>query len=111
MVAVIDFGSQYSQLIARRVRAFGVKTELLSYTAPLSKVKQAEAIILSGGPNSVYAPRAPQLDRRILNLKIPVLGICYGLQLMAKALGGKVSAGKQAEYGPTVMTLAGQGRK
>src|SRR3989344_8271178 len=105
MVAVIDFGSQYSQLIARRVRAFGVKTELQSYTAPLSKVKQAEAIILSGGPNSAYEAHAPRLNRQVWNLSIPILGICYGLQLMAKTLGGKVAAGQQAEYGPTIMMI------
>ena len=111
MVAVIDFGSQYSQLIARRVRAFGVKTELQSYTAPLSKVKQAEAIILSGGPNSVYEAHAPRLNRQVLNLSIPIFGICYGLQLMAKTLGGKVAAGQQAEYGPTIMMINNRASK
>lgn len=110
MVTIIDFGSQYSQLIARRVRAFGVKAELLPYSAALSNIKEVQAIILSGGPNSVYNTGAPKLNRNILSLKIPVLGICYGMQAMAKTLGGKVARGKQAEYGPTIMTIPGKNR-
>ncbi|KKU48805.1 glutamine-hydrolyzing GMP synthase [Candidatus Uhrbacteria bacterium RIFCSPLOWO2_12_FULL_46_10] len=111
MVAVIDFGSQYSQLIARRVRAFGVKTQLVPYTAPVLEIKKTQAIILSGGPNSVYDDGAPHLNRKILNLGLPVLGICYGMQIMAKILGGRVSAGEQAEYGPTAMMSSGQDKK
>ena len=105
MVAVLDFGSQYSQLIARRVRSLGVTTELLPYTTPPSQLRQARAIILSGGPNSVYAPKAPHLDRRVFSLGVPVLGICYGMQLMAHHLGGRVVRATKGEYGPAVLQI------
>src|SRR3989338_11461337 len=105
MVAVLDFGSQYSQLIARRVRSLGVTTELLPYTTPPSQLRQARAIILSGGPNSVYAPKAPHLDRRVFSLGVPVLGICYCMQLMAHHLGGRVVRAPKGEYGPAVLQI------
>jgi len=103
MVYVIDFGSQYSHLIGRRVRALGVEATLLPFTAPLSQLKNAKAIILSGGPSSAYAVGAPSYSKQIFTLGIPVLGVCYGMQLMAQQLGGKVERGKKGEYGPAIL--------
>jgi GMP synthase (glutamine-hydrolysing) len=105
MVFIIDFGSQYSQLIARRVRALGVEAALIPYTTPLSRLRRAEAIILSGGPASVYTSGAPHLDRRIFGLGVPVLGICYGMQLMAHLLGGRVERSATPEYGPATLLV------
>ncbi len=106
MVFIIDFGSQYSQLIARRVRALGVAAELRASTAPISQLKRARAIILSGGPDSVYAPRAPRLPRGVFALGVPVLGICYGMQLLAHELGGSVERAEKREYGPASLTIS-----
>jgi GMP synthase (glutamine-hydrolysing) len=100
-VAILDFGSQYSQLIARRIREAQVYCELFPYDAPEEKVLalHPKAFILSGGPNSVYDPGAPGLPPYVLSAGLPVLGICYGMHLLARALGGGVAASDRREYG------------
>ena len=102
MVAVFDFGSQYAQLIARRVRELGVYCEMVRHDIPKDELLKLgpAAIILSGGPSSVFEPGHPRMDRRILEAGIPTLGICYGMQLMAEIMGGTVEKGKEGEYGP-----------
>ncbi len=105
-VIILDFGGQYNELIARRVRECGVYCEVKSYKTPLSELRDMDpiGIIFTGGPNSVYAEGAPQVDRELFNLNIPVLGICYGCQLIAHTLGGEVTAATEAaarEYGKT----------
>jgi GMP synthase (glutamine-hydrolysing) len=99
---ILDFGSQYTQLIARRVRALGVYCEIHPCTMPFDQVKAwgAKGIVLSGGPASVEAPDAPMVDAGVFSLGVPVLGICYGQQLMAKLLGGRVAKSNNREYGP-----------
>lgn len=101
LVLVIDFGAQYSQLIARRVRECGVYSEIIPYHASLAeiKAKKPKGIILSGGPKSVYGEKAPHCDPGIYSLGIPVLAICYGMQLMAFQLGGEVARSESREYG------------
>ena len=109
-VLVLDFGSQYTQLIARRVRECGVYSEIVPHTVrarDLAKDPPA-ALILSGGPASVTAARSPTCDPRLLGLGVPVLGICYGLQLMAKLLGGRVRAADRREYGLAVIDVLGR---
>jgi len=106
MVIVLDFGGQYNQLIARRVRECGVYCEVKPYTTPLDELKQMAPIgfIFTGGPNSVYLETSPHVDPDIFRLGVPVLGICYGCQLMAHTLGGKVTAAQDdsaREYGKT----------
>lgn len=110
-VLVVDFGAQYAQLIARRVREAGVFSELVphSITAEEVAAKNPVAIILSGGPSSVYAEGAPEFDTSIFGLKIPTLGICYGFQVMARALGGTVAKTGHREYGATDATVTGGG--
>jgi GMP synthase (glutamine-hydrolysing) len=100
-ILVLDFGSQYTQLIARRVREADVYSEVVPFNTPLDDVRRhaPRGIILSGGPDSVYESDAPACDPQIYNLGIPVLGVCYGMQLMAKDLGGKVVPGAEREYG------------
>ncbi|MBI4052881.1 MAG: glutamine-hydrolyzing GMP synthase [Candidatus Diapherotrites archaeon] len=98
-IVVIDFGAQYAHLIARRVREMNVFSEIKEPTVSEKELENCCGIILSGGPNSVYDRNAPPFNRKILGLGKPVLGICYGHQLMAQALGGTVSAGKTKEYG------------
>ncbi len=102
MIAVLDFGSQYSQLIARRVRECRVYSELVPYDISLEELRRLNprGLILSGGPASVYEPGAPQVRPEILEAGWPVLGICYGMQLLAHQLGGQVAAAAQREYGP-----------
>ncbi len=100
-VVVLDFGSQYNQLIARRVRECNVYCVLIPYNTPISKIKETNpsAIILSGGPSSVSKKGSPNCDRKVFDLGVPVLGICYGMQLMGYLLGGRVKAVKKREYG------------
>jgi GMP synthase (glutamine-hydrolysing) len=100
-IAILDFGSQYSQLIARRVRELQVYSELFPYSTPESTVMALppKAFILSGGPNSVYDPGAPTLPEYVLRSGLPVLGICYGMHVLARSLGGHVAASAHREYG------------
>ncbi len=106
-IAILDFGSQYSQLIARRVREANVYCELFPWDAPPEKVQalQPTGIILSGGPNSVYDPGAPSLGDYVLQVGAPVLGICYGMQLLARACGGVVAPSSHREYGQTSIEI------
>lgn len=100
-IIVLDFGSQYNQLITRRIREFGVYSELMSHRLTAEEIKQLnpKGIIFSGGPNSVFDQGAFAIDKEIFNLGIPILGICYGMQLMAFNLGGKVESAENKEYG------------
>ncbi|HPU96026.1 MAG TPA: gamma-glutamyl-gamma-aminobutyrate hydrolase family protein [Bacillota bacterium] len=101
LVIILDFGSQYSNLIARRVREADVYCEIVQHDIKADKVRAMapKGIILSGGPSSVYEDKAPQVDPAIFALGVPVLGICYGMQLMAKHLGGSVERAEKREYG------------
>ncbi|MBT7925780.1 MAG: glutamine-hydrolyzing GMP synthase [Micrococcales bacterium] len=110
-VLVVDFGAQYAQLIARRVREANVYSEIIHHTATASEVsaKDPAAIILSGGPSSVYEPGSPSLDPDILKLGIPILGICYGFQVLAAALGGRVDKTGKREYGSTELSVSVNG--
>jgi GMP synthase (glutamine-hydrolysing) len=105
-VLVVDFGAQYAQLIARRVREAQVYSEIVPHTMPVAELlaKEPAAIILSGGPASVYAPGAPLVDHALFDTGVPTLGICYGFQAMALALGGEVTRTGQREYGGTALT-------
>ena len=111
-VVVLDYGGQYSQLIARRVRELGVFSELLPYHVGPEEVRRRKpkGLILSGGPASVYADGAPRLDKELLELGIPVLGICYGMQLIALGLGAKVEGAEIGEFGRSELTVREQGR-
>ena len=102
-ILVLDFGGQYNQLIARRVRECGVYCEVKSYKTPIDEIKEKnpKGIIFTGGPNSVYDENSPHIGKEIFELGVPVLGICYGCQLMAYTLGGKVSSCVTSEYGKT----------
>ena len=106
---VVDFGAQYAQLIARRVREARVYSEVIPHTASVEeiKAKDPQAIVLSGGPSSVYEEGAPQLDPAVFDLGIPVFGICYGFQAMAQALGGTVARTGTSEYGRTELNVSG----
>jgi GMP synthase (glutamine-hydrolysing) len=106
-VLILDFGSQYSQLIARRVREANVYCELVPGTTPWAELakRTPSALILSGGPASVYEPGAPQVDPEALRAGIPVLGICYGMQLIAHHLGGEVAPGSHREFGPAILEI------
>lgn len=108
-VLVVDFGAQYAQLIARRVRECSVYSEVVPHTATVEEIaeKRPQAVILSGGPSSVYAEGAPQLDPRLFDLGVPVFGICYGFQAMAQALGGTVAHTGTREYGRTEISIDG----
>ena len=107
MIFVLDFGGQYNQLIARRVRECNVYCEVHPYTLSLEKIKemQPKGIIFTGGPNSVYAKNSAVCSRELLEMGIPVLGICYGSQLMAHILGGSVKTAPVSEYGRTEVTI------
>src|SRR5919204_4969609 len=106
-VLVLDFGGQYSQLIARRIRECGVFAELLPYDTDLDRIRdrRPKALVLSGGPASVYEPNAPEFPTALLELGAPVLGICYGMQAMVRALGGRVEAAEAGEFGRTDLAL------
>ena len=110
-VLVVDFGAQYAQLIARRVREASIYSEIVPHTITAQQVKDKNpaAIILSGGPSSVYEAGSPQLDPAILELGIPTLGICYGFQVLAQTLGGKVDQTGKREYGATDLKLTNPG--
>lgn len=110
-VLVVDFGAQYAQLIARRVREANVYSEIVHHTVTAADIlkKEPAAIILSGGPSSVYEAGSPELDPKILELGIPVLGICYGFQVLANALGGQVDKTGKREYGATDLDVKGAG--
>ena len=111
-VVVIDYGGQYSQLIARRVRECGVFSELLPHHVGLEEVRRRrpKGVILSGGPASVYEEGAPPLQRELLELGVPVLGICYGMQLIARELGGRVEGAEVGEFGRSELAVAQAGR-
>ena len=106
-VLVVDFGAQYAQLIARRVREAHVYSEIVPRTMPVAEMlaKEPKAIIFSGGPSSVYAEGAPTIDPAIYDAGVPILGICYGGQLMARDLGGEVRHTGSGEYGRTALTV------
>lgn len=103
LVLVMDFGGQYSQLIARRIRECGVYCEIIPYNTPVDTIraKQAQGIVFSGGPSSVYSEGAPQCSPEVFELNTPILGICYGMQLTTRVLGGEVSRAASREYGNT----------
>src|SRR3989344_675798 len=107
MIIIVDFGSQTTHLIARRLKEIGIQTSITDPDDTLKKIKKrkTQGIILSGGPASVYEKAAPTINKDIFNLRIPILGICYGMQLTAHLLGGKVVSGKK-EYGPTILQMA-----
>lgn len=107
-ILVLDFGGQYNQLIARRVRDHHVFAEILPYTTPIEQIAAAnyKGIIFTGGPNSVFDPASPHYDAQILSLGVPVLGICYGCQLMAWMAGGVVETAEQSEYGQIDLHIA-----
>src|SRR5512140_1959323 len=102
MILILDFGSQYTQLIARRVREARVYCEIHPYSMPLEKMRalQPEGIILSGGPSSVYEEGAPLPDRGVTSLGVPVLGVCYGMGVLTVFGGGEVARAPRREYGP-----------
>ncbi|MEM2955764.1 MAG: glutamine-hydrolyzing GMP synthase [Nitrososphaerales archaeon] len=106
-IAILDFGSQYTHLIARRIREFEVKSEIFPFDVSAKKLVsiRPKGIILSGGPASVYEKDAPLCDRKIFDLGIPILGICYGMQAIAHALGGSVKQGEKREYGKTELII------
>lgn len=110
-VLVVDFGAQYAQLIARRVREANVYSELVPHTMPVAEMlaRRPAAIVLSGGPSSVYAPGAPSVDPELFAAGVPVFGICYGFQAMALALGGEVTRTGRGEYGGTPLTICDPG--
>lgn len=106
-ILVLDFGSQYTQLIARRIRELGVYSEIKPYSTPLEEIEKTDpkAVILSGGPASVWDDNSPTTDRRLFELGIPVLGICYGMQLTAQLLGGVVERSNMREFGPATLKI------
>src|SRR4051812_42903423 len=106
-IVILDFGSQYTQVIARRIRECNVYSTILRYDTPAAEIAalKPKGLILSGGPSSVYAEDAPLPDKAVFKLKIPVLGICYGLQLMGKFLAGKVEAHDKREYGKGTLKI------
>ncbi|HSU66735.1 MAG TPA: glutamine-hydrolyzing GMP synthase [Tepidisphaeraceae bacterium] len=108
VIPILDFGSQYAQLIARRVREKGVYSELVKPDISLEDLRKLnpKGLILSGGPSSVYEPNAPRCDPRIFDLNVPILGICYGMQLGAQILGGQVKPAKAREYGRAKLTVS-----
>lgn len=112
MILVLDFGSQYNQLITRRIREFGVYSELHSHKMTVAEIREINptGIILSGGPNSVYSENSFRCDPEIFDLGIPVFGICYGMQLMTHHFGGKVERGHKREYGKATLNVTNQSK-
>lgn len=108
MIVVLDFGGQYNQLIARRIRDLGVYSELLPYNTPVERLREIapKGIVFSGGPSSVYAEAAPHIDPAVYDIGVPIFGICYGMQLMAHQLGGKVERAAKREYGKADVDFA-----
>ena len=106
-IVILDFGSQYNQLIARRVREMGVYAEVVPYFEPLEKIlaRKPKGIILSGGPSSVYAEGAPTIDKELFYKGIPVLGICYGMQLTTHLMGGEVARADKQEFGKAELLI------
>src|SRR3954451_11270723 len=111
LVLVVDFGAQYAQLIARRVREARVYSEIVPHTMPVAEMlaRNPKAIVLSGGPSSVYDEGAPSIDPGIFTTGTPVFGMCYGFQLMAQGLGGDVAHTGAREYGRTAVTVSNPG--
>src|SRR3989344_1069980 len=107
MIVIVDFGSQTTHLIGRRIRDLGVTSEIVLPKDAVSSLKKfhPRGIIFSGGPASVYGKQALLIDKKIFNFGIPILGICYGLEVLGHMLGGKVSPGKKKEYGPAYVRL------
>ncbi len=107
LVLIVDFGSQYTQLIARRIRESRVYCEIVSCTTPLDQIlaRKPRALVLSGGPSSVYAEDAPPFDPALLQSGLPTLGICYGVQILAHRGGGHVARADRREYGPAEVTV------
>jgi GMP synthase (glutamine-hydrolysing) len=112
MIVVLDFGSQYNQLITRRIREFGVYSELHPHTITAEEIKKLnpKGIIFSGGPNSVYDENSFRCDESIFEMGLPILGICYGMQLMTMHFGGKVEKAKQREYGKAVLNIQNESK-
>jgi GMP synthase (glutamine-hydrolysing) len=110
-VLVVDFGAQYAQLIARRIREAKVYSEIVPHTMPVAEIlaRKPAAVVLSGGPSSVYAEGAPDVDPGLFGAGVPVFGICYGFQAMAQALGGTVAHTGNREYGGTKLTVLDPG--
>lgn len=106
-IVILDFGSQYNQLIARRVREMGVYAEVVPFHEDVDKIlaREPEGIILSGGPASVYAEGAPTLDIKLFQKNIPILGLCYGMQLITHLYGGKVAKANKQEFGKAELEL------
>ena len=109
-ILILDFGSQYTQLIGRRIRESHVYSEILPYYTPVDEIRrrQPRGIVLSGGPSSVYDPDAPECSPELFELGVPILGVCYGMQLIARDLGGKVEAAASREYGHGVLEVRGE---
>src|SRR5213593_2064924 len=106
-IVILDFGSQYTQVIARRIRECNVYCTIVKYNTPARKIARLhpKGLVLSGGPSSVYADKAPLPDKAIFELNVPILGICYGIQLLATYMGGKVEPGQKREYGKGSLTV------
>jgi len=111
-VLILDFGSQYTKLIARRIREIGVYCEIFPFNAKVEKIRKFDpgALVLSGGPSSVYAPRAPRISSEILQLNVPILGICYGMQLLAHLAGMRVTPAKEREFGLAHLSVCDESR-
>ena len=107
MILVVDFGGQYNQLIARKVRELNVYCEVVPFNKALEKIEELspKGIIFTGGPNSVYEENSPKIEKEIFNKNIPVLGLCYGMQLMAHTLGGEVKPANEREFGKTILNI------
>ncbi|MEM3538990.1 MAG: gamma-glutamyl-gamma-aminobutyrate hydrolase family protein, partial [Nitrososphaerales archaeon] len=107
IIAILDFGSQYTHLIARRIRENEVRSDIFPFDIPAKELTlmNPKGIVLSGSPASVYDRDAPLCDKKIFDLGIPILGICYGMQIIAYILGGSVKKGKKGEYGKTELII------